>query len=60
MGYRIASAALVLLFGMTWAAAYLGWWLPTTAAVEAKRQAIYKRRSARTGYYGGGGPRFGK
>jgi len=60
MGYRIAAAAIVLLLGGTWAASYMGWGLPNTAAVEAKRQIIYGRRSARMGYYGGGGPRFGK
>jgi hypothetical protein len=64
-GYRIASLLLLGVFGMTWASAYFGWGLATTAATRAAQEAITRRRSVRVGSYGGryaggGGPRFGK
>jgi hypothetical protein len=65
-GYRIATGALLALFGWTWYAATVGLGLPSTAAARAERDAIARRGGyVRTGsyggrYYGGGGPRFGK
>jgi hypothetical protein len=59
MAYRIATGLFLALFGFTWWAAYTGWGLPTTSAVEARRKEIENRRSARLGYVGSG-PRYGK
>jgi hypothetical protein len=59
MGYKIASAIVAALFGLTFYACLTGWGLPSTAAVDAKKQEIASRRSVRLGYVGSG-PRYGK
>ncbi len=57
LGYRIASIVMVLLAGLTYAAAYYGWGLDDDASVRANsvRQGSLRGRS----HYGGG-PGFGK
>jgi hypothetical protein len=71
MGYKIAAIAVLLLLGMTFWASYSGWGLRSTARAEAEARrrghsirggsggGLYGRPYGR-GYYGGGGPRFGK
>lgn len=59
MAGKIAIVVVLMLFGVAWWTAYSGWWLPTTAVVEAQRRAIESRRSVRLGYVGSG-PRYGK
>ncbi len=59
MFLKIFALVVVVLLGATWWTAYSGWWLPTTAVVEAQRRAIESRRSVRLGYIGSG-PRYGK
>ena len=56
---KIAIIVVLMLFGAAWWTAYSGWWLPTTAAVEAYRRQVENRRSVRLGYVGTG-PRYGK
>jgi hypothetical protein len=56
---KIAILVVLMLFGAAWWTSYSGWWLPTTAIVEAERRAIESRRSVRLGYVGSG-PRYGK
>ena len=59
MGYRIAAALVLLLFGATWYATVVGYGLPSTAQVDAYRQQVAQRRSVRLGYVGTG-PHYGK
>lgn len=59
MGYKIAAGIVVLLFILTWYACITGWGLPSTTAVDARRQAIATTRSVRLGYTGTG-PHYGK
>jgi hypothetical protein len=59
MGYKIAAGIIVLLFILTWYACVIGWGLPSTTAVDARRQAIASARSVRLGYVGTG-PHYGK
>jgi len=71
MAYKLAAVVAVVLLGMTFWASRQGWGLRSTARAEA--EAIRRQRSVRPGggvglygrsyrrgYYGGGGPRFGK
>ena len=55
--YRIASALVVVLLGISLAASYYGWGLPSDASVRARnvRQGSVHGRT-----FVGGGPGFGK
>jgi hypothetical protein len=56
-GYRIASAVVVLLAGLTIAAAQLGWGLDDDVALRARSA---RQGSLRGRHVYGGGPSFGK
>ncbi len=56
-GYRTALLALFAAFGLSWWAAYAGWWLPNDA--EARARSV-RQGSVGGRRYLGGGPSFGK
>ena len=60
-GYRVATGLLLAAFGVVCAAAYFGWFLPSSATTTAQRSAVHSRASARVGtHITGGGGHFGK
>ena len=56
-GYRIASAVVVLLAGLSLAASYLGWGLDDDVTLRARSA---RQGSLRGRHVYGGGPSFGK
>jgi hypothetical protein len=58
--YRILTALVLGLFGLSWLAAINGWGLKSSATTAAERNAV-RSHSARIGAtYFGGGPHYGK
>ena len=59
LGYKIASAMVLLLFGWVVYGAYMGAGLTTDAEVMARNRSV-RGGSLHSRHYYGGGPGFGK
>ena len=59
-GYGAATALLLGLFALVWAASYYGWGLRASAATQADRATVRSHSARVGGRLVSGGPHFGK